>query len=52
MTVSAALERKTMTTSGMFTFAAAASAPVVVLLGSIPATYATTSVVGVPLARH
>jgi len=49
MTVSAALERKTMTTSGMFTFAAAASAPVVVLLGSIPATYATTNVVGVPL---
>jgi amino acid transporter len=49
MTVSAALERKTMTTAGMFTFAAAASAPVVVLLGSIPATYATTSVVGVPL---
>ncbi|HEV7964937.1 MAG TPA: APC family permease [Actinoplanes sp.] len=49
MTVSAALERKTMTTSGMFTFSAAASAPVVVLLGSIPATYATTNVVGVPL---
>lgn len=49
MTVAAALERKTMTTSGMFTFAAAASAPVVVLLGSIPATYATTSVVAVPL---
>ncbi|MDT5040301.1 MAG: hypothetical protein QOE51_1286 [Actinoplanes sp.] len=49
MTVPAALERKTMTTTGMFTFAAAASAPVVVLLGSIPATYATTDVVGVPL---
>jgi amino acid transporter len=50
MTVAAALERRTMTTSGMFTFAAAASAPVVVLVGSIPATYATTSVVAVPLA--
>jgi amino acid transporter len=49
MTAPAALERKTMTTAGMFTFAAAASAPVVVLLGSIPATYATTGVVGVPL---
>lgn len=50
MTAPAALERKTITTSGMFTFAAAASAPVIVLLGSIPATYATTSVVAVPLA--
>ena len=49
MTVSAALERKTMTTSGMFTFAAAASAPVVVLIGGIPATYAATGVVGVPI---
>jgi amino acid transporter len=49
MTVPAALERKTMTTSGMFTFAAAASAPVVVLIGGIPATYAATGVVGVPL---
>jgi len=49
MTLPTALERKTMTTSGMFTFSAAASAPVVVLLGGIPATYATTSVVGVPL---
>ena len=49
LTVSAALGRKTMTTSGMFTFSVAASAPMVVLLGAIPATYAATSVVGVPL---
>ena len=49
MTVPAALERKTMTTPGMFTFSAAASAPVVVLLGGIPTTYAATNVVGVPL---
>ncbi len=43
------LDRKTMTTPAMWVFAVAASALPVVLLGSIPATYATTGVLAVPL---
>lgn len=44
-----ALDRKTMTVPAMWVFAVAASALPVVLLGSIPATYATTGVLAVPL---
>ncbi|MFI5938548.1 APC family permease [Actinoplanes sp. NPDC051494] len=43
------LDRKTMTAPAMWVFAVAASALPVVLLGSIPATYATTGVLAVPL---
>jgi amino acid transporter len=49
MTTPTVLERKTMGTAVMAVFACAASALVVVLLGSIPATYATTGVVALPL---
>ncbi|GAA2567258.1 APC family permease [Winogradskya consettensis] len=44
-----ALDRKTMTAPAMWVFAVAASALPVVLLGSIPATYASTGVLAVPL---
>lgn len=49
MSTPTVLERKTMGTATMAVFACAASALVVVLLGSIPATYATTGVVALPL---
>jgi amino acid transporter len=44
-----ALRRKTMSTWSMVVVAGAASALLVVLVGSIPATYATTGVVALPL---
>lgn len=47
--VQAALKRKTVTSWGMGVFGAAASAPMVVLAGGIPATYAATGAVGLPL---
>lgn len=49
MTTPTVLERKTMGTAGLTVFACAASALMVVLLGSIPATYATTGVIALPL---
>jgi amino acid transporter len=50
MTVQAALARKTLGGPGMWAFGSAASAPMVVLVGGIVATYAGTGVTGVPLA--
>jgi amino acid transporter len=47
--VQAALARKTLGPGGLFTFGAAASAPMVVLAGGIVATYAGTQVVSLPL---
>ncbi|MFB9853864.1 APC family permease [Micromonospora andamanensis] len=44
-----ALARRTLTPAGLFVFGAAASAPLVVLVGGIPAIYATTGVVALPL---
>ncbi|PSK67671.1 hypothetical protein B0E53_00318 [Micromonospora sp. MH33] len=44
-----ALARRTMTPTGLWVFGAAASAPMVVLAGGIPATYATTQVTSLPL---
>jgi amino acid transporter len=49
MTTPTVLERKTMSTAALTVFACAASALMVVLLGSIPVTYATTGVVALPL---
>lgn len=43
------LDRAVMTTAGMVTKALAASGPLIVLFGSIPATFAATGVLGVPL---
>ncbi|PZG19188.1 amino acid permease [Micromonospora craterilacus] len=47
--VPVALARRTLTPFGLWVFGAAASAPLVVLAGGIPATYATTRVVALPL---
>ena len=47
--VQVGLARKTVTTWGMTVFGAAASAPMVVLVGGIVATYAATQLVSVPL---
>ncbi|MDG4795174.1 APC family permease [Micromonospora sp. WMMD1082] len=44
-----ALTRRTVTPAGLWVFGAAASAPLVVLVGGIPAIYATTGVVALPL---
>ncbi|PZG03465.1 amino acid permease, partial [Micromonospora craterilacus] len=44
-----ALARRTMTPFGLWAFGATASAPVVVLVGGIPAIYATTGVTALPL---
>jgi amino acid transporter len=49
MTAPTVLERKTMGTAALTVFACAASALMVVLLGSIPATYASTGVIALPL---
>lgn len=49
MTAPTVLERKTMGTAALTVFACAASAMMVVLLGSIPATYASTGVIALPL---
>jgi amino acid transporter len=49
MTTPTVLERKTMGTAGLTVVACAASALMVVLLGSIPVTYATTGVAALPL---
>ncbi|MGS2619357.1 APC family permease [Micromonospora sp. LZ34] len=49
MHVQVALARKTVSSWGMWVFGAAASAPMVVLVGSIAATYATTGVTSLPL---
>lgn len=47
--VQVALARKTLGAAGMWVFGAAASAPMVVLVGGIVATYAGTQVVSLPL---
>ncbi|MBX7267364.1 APC family permease [Micromonospora sp. Llam7] len=47
--VQVALARRTLTPAGMWMFGAAASAPLVVLAGGIPATYANTRVTALPL---
>lgn len=47
--VPVALARKTLTSGGMWVFGSAASAPMVVLVGGIVATYAGTQVVSLPL---
>ncbi|WBB93366.1 APC family permease [Verrucosispora sp. WMMC514] len=47
--VQVALERKTVTPFGLWVFGAQASAPLVVLVGGIPAIYATTGVSALPL---
>ncbi|WP_432050197.1 APC family permease [Verrucosispora sp. NA02020] len=47
--VPVALARRTLTPFGSWVFGAAASAPLVVLVGGVPATYATTGVVSLPL---
>jgi amino acid transporter len=47
--VQVALKRKTLTLSGMFIFALAAAAPLVVLFGGLPATYAGTELTSLPL---
>ena len=47
--VQVALARRTLTPFGLWVFGAAASAPMVVLVGGIPATYATTGVTALPL---
>ncbi|GIJ12165.1 amino acid permease [Micromonospora andamanensis] len=47
--VQVALARRTLTPVGLWVFGAAASAPMVVLAGGIPAIYATTGVIAVPL---
>ncbi|WP_433533682.1 APC family permease [Micromonospora sp. CA-263727] len=44
-----ALARRTLSPFGLWAFGAAASAPMVVLAGGIPATYATTGVTALPL---
>ncbi|WP_433533500.1 APC family permease [Micromonospora sp. CA-263727] len=44
-----ALARRTLTPFGLWVFGAAASAPMVVLTGGIPATYASTQVTALPL---
>jgi hypothetical protein len=49
MTTPTVLERKTMGTPSLTIFACAASALIVVLVGSIPATYASTGVIALPL---
>jgi amino acid transporter len=49
MTTPTVLERKTMGTPSLTIFACAASALMVVLVGSIPATYASTGVIALPL---
>src|ERR1700754_3338365 len=49
MTTPTVLERKTMGTPSLTVFALAASALMVVLVGSIPATYASTGVLALPL---
>ncbi|WP_433532344.1 APC family permease [Micromonospora sp. CA-263727] len=47
--VQVALARRTLTPFGLWTYGAAASAPMVVLVGGIPAIYATTGVIALPL---
>ncbi|GAA2221400.1 APC family permease [Micromonospora olivasterospora] len=47
--VQVALARRTLTPFGLWVFGAAASAPMVVLVGGIVAIYATTQVVALPL---
>ncbi|WP_433532230.1 APC family permease [Micromonospora sp. CA-263727] len=47
--VQVALARRTLSPVGLWVFGAAASAPMVVLAGGIPAIYATTGVVAVPV---
>ena len=49
MTVQVGLARRTLSPFGLWVFGAAASAPMVVLAGGIPATYATTGVTALPL---